>query len=91
MAFKLGVSEEETKKFYFEILMKEEPGERSRANPSLFQEGTRILTGISQPALCVPSHVEEERDSAGVCLTTQNCPAQACFSSELPNAKIKKL
>lgn len=41
--------------------MKKGPAEYSRANPSLFQEGARTLTRISQPAPCVPPHVEEEK------------------------------
>lgn len=41
--------------------MKKGPAEYSKANPSLFQEGARILTGISQPAPCVPHHVEDEK------------------------------
>lgn len=41
--------------------MKKGPAEYSRANPSLFQEGTRTFTCISQPAPRAPRHVEKEK------------------------------
>lgn len=41
--------------------MKKGPSEYSRANPFYFKKAPEFLTGISQPAPCVPHHVEEEK------------------------------
>lgn len=71
----------------FENGMKKIPGECSRADPSLFQEGTRTLTDTSQPALCVPSHVEEERGSAGV---YWKCSTASQVNSQMPRLRNYK-